>query len=67
MKAFLERCGILEVRTAYESPWQNPYIEHMIGTLRRELLDNVIVLSQQHLERLLRDYAEEDMEEPPDE
>ncbi|MCJ7750323.1 MAG: transposase [Armatimonadetes bacterium] len=33
MKAFLNACGIREVRTAYESPWQNPYIERMIETL----------------------------------
>lgn len=53
--AFLESCGIQEVRTAYDSPWQNPYIERMIGTLRRELLDHVMVLSQGHLQRLLRE------------
>jgi hypothetical protein len=53
VRAFLISCGILEVRTAYQSPWQNPYVERMIGTLRRELLDHVIVLSQRHLERLL--------------
>jgi len=56
VRAFLISCGILEVRTAYQSPWQNPYIERMIGTLRRELLDHVIVLNQSHLERLLREY-----------
>jgi len=33
VRAFLECCGMREVRTAYESPWQNPYIERMIGTL----------------------------------
>ncbi len=57
--AFLASCGIQEVRTAYESPWQNPYVERMIGTLRRELLDHVIVLNQRHLERLLREYLEQ--------
>jgi transposase InsO family protein len=56
VRAFLISCGILEVRTAYRSPWQNPYLERMIGTLRRELLDHVIVLNQRHLERLLREY-----------
>jgi transposase InsO family protein len=58
VKAFLKACGIKEVRTAYESPWQNPYIERMIGTLRRELLHHVVVLSQGHLERLLREYLD---------
>ncbi len=56
VRAFLERSGIQEVRTAYKSPWQNPYVERMIGTLRRELLNHVIVLNQWHLERLLREY-----------
>ncbi len=49
-------CGVEEVRTAYMSPWQNAYVERMIGTLRRELLDHVIVLNQRHLERLLWEY-----------
>jgi transposase InsO family protein len=58
VRAFLESCGIREVRTAYQSPWQNPYVERMIGTLRRELLDHVIVLNQRHLERLLGEYLD---------
>ncbi len=56
---FLESCGIREVRTAYRSPWQNPFVERYIGTLRREMLDHVIVLSQRHLERLLREFIED--------
>ena len=56
VRAFLESCGIREVRTAHDSPWQNPYIERMIGTLRQELLNHVIVLDERHLERLLREY-----------
>jgi transposase InsO family protein len=59
VRAFLISCGILEVRTAYRSPWQNPYIERLIGTLRRELLDHVIVLNQAHLERLLREFIQD--------
>jgi len=58
VRAFLESCGIREVRTAYQSPWQNPYVERMIGTLRRELLDHVIVLNQRHLARLLGEYLD---------
>ena len=59
VRAFLDSCGIEEVRTAYRSPWQNPFVERFIGTLRRELLDHVIVLSQSHLERLLQAYINE--------
>jgi len=59
VRAFLISFGILEVRTAYRSPWQNPYVERMIGTLRRELLDHVIILNQRHLERLLGEYLEQ--------
>jgi len=59
VRAFLISCGILEVRTAYQSPWQNPYVERFIGTLRRELLDHVIVLHQRHLEKLLREFIED--------
>jgi len=59
VRAFLISCGILEVRTAYQSPWQNPYIERFIGTLRRELLHHVIVLNQAHLERLLREFIDD--------
>ena len=59
VRAFLVSCGILEVRTAYQSPWQNPYIECMIGSLRRELLNHVIVLNQRHLERLLKEFLED--------
>ena len=59
VRAFLDRCDIEEVRIAYRSPWQSPFIERFIGTLRRELLDHVIVLSQAHLDRLLREYIDE--------
>jgi putative transposase len=59
VRAFLQSCGIKEVRTAYRSPWQNPFVERFIGTLRREMLDHVIVLSQGHLERLLREFIED--------
>ena len=48
--------GIREVKTAPRSPWQNPYVERLIGTLRRERLDHIVVLNETHLRRLLRDY-----------
>ena len=52
----LQSMGIEEVVIAPRSPWQNPYCERLIGTLRRDLLDHVIVLGERHLMRLLREY-----------
>jgi len=43
---------------APRSPWQNPCAERMIGTLRRECLDNIIVFNEQQLERVLREYLD---------
>jgi putative transposase len=48
--------GIGEVKTVPRSPWQNPYVERLIGTLRRECLDHVVVLNETHLRRLLSAY-----------
>ncbi len=43
---------------APKSPWQNAYVERLIGSIRRDLLDHVIVIGEGHLGRLLRDYAD---------
>jgi putative transposase len=59
VKAFLSSCGIREVRTAYRSPWQNPYLERFIGTIRAELLNHVIILSEKHLQCLLTEFIED--------
>jgi hypothetical protein len=48
--------GTKEVITAPASPWQNPYVERVIGSIRRELLDHVVVLNEKHLKRLLSAY-----------
>jgi hypothetical protein len=45
--------GIKEVVIAPRSPWQNPYVERLIGSIRRALLNQVIVLNEGHLRRLL--------------
>ena len=49
---------IEQVITAPRSPWQNPYCERVIGTIRHDCLDQVIVLGEQHLRRILREYLE---------
>ena len=56
---FLAETGIEEVKSAYRSPWQNPFLERYIGTLRRELLDHVMILSQGQLKRLLKEFIED--------
>ena len=48
--------GIEEVLVAPQLPWQNPYVERLIGSIRRELLEHVIVLHERHLMRLLQSY-----------
>jgi hypothetical protein len=49
---------IEQVITAPRSPWQKPYCERVIGTISRDCLDHVIVLGEQHLRRILREYLE---------
>jgi hypothetical protein len=49
--------GIAEVVCAPSSPWHNPYAERLIGSIRRECLDHVIVLNERHLRRLLARYT----------
>jgi putative transposase len=48
--------GIDEVLTAPQSPWQNPFAERLIGSVRRECLDHVVVLDERHLRRILTAY-----------
>ena len=56
---FLQRVKGMEIRevlTAPQSPWQNPFVERLIGSIRRECLDHVLVLSEPHLRRILTRY-----------
>src|SRR3984885_14465754 len=48
--------GIEEVITAPRSPWQNPFLERLIGSVRRECLDHMIVWNERSLRRTLRSY-----------
>ena len=52
----IEAMGIEQVRISPRSPWQNPYVERLIGSVRRECLDHVIVLNERHLSRILKEY-----------
>ena len=54
----VEGLGVEQVRTAPRSPWQNPFVERVIGTIRRDCLDHVIVLNERHLRRILREYVD---------
>ena len=51
----IEHFGMESKRTSFRSPWQNGIAERWVGSVRRELLDHVIVFDEQHLRRLLRE------------
>ena len=53
----LRAMGIRDRPTAPRSPWQNGYCERVIGSIRRECLDHVVVFGERHLRHLLRSYA----------
>ena len=55
-KGAIKRFGLKDKPTAPRSPWQNPFAERVIGTLRRECLDHMIVLSEKHLYTILHEY-----------
>ena len=54
---FLEVTGLTPTRTSVRSPWQNGIAERWVGSCRRELLDYVIPLNEEHLRRLMQDYV----------
>jgi transposase InsO family protein len=53
----VEGLGMDQVLTAPQSPWQNPYAERVIGSIRRECLDHVIVFNEAHCRRVLTGYV----------
>lgn len=55
-RAFVEALGIAPKQIGFRSPWQNGFCERVIGTLRRDLLDHLIVRDEAHLARLLKEY-----------
>ena len=58
-EAFVRRVqgmGIREVLIAPRAPWQNPFVERVIGSIRRECLDHFLILNETHLRRLVRGY-----------
>src|ERR1700676_4000539 len=53
----LRAMGIRDKPTAPASPWQNGFAERLIGSIRRECLDHIVVLGEEHLRRILKNYA----------
>ena len=50
--------GIRDRPISPRSPWQNPYVERLIGTLRRDCLDHVLIFGEPHLRRVLALYSQ---------
>ena len=57
-KQAIKRFGLKDKPTAFHSPWQNGYCERVIGTLRRECLDHMIILNERHLNSVLTEYVD---------
>ena len=49
--------NIEQVVSAPRSPWQNPFLERVIGTIKRECLDHIIILNRKHLKRTLSEFS----------
>ena len=56
-RAAVRRVGLRQLVTAYKAPLQNVFVERLIGTVRRECLDQVIVLGEEHARRTLAEFA----------
>jgi hypothetical protein len=54
----IEAMDITEVVTAPRSPWQNAYVERVIGSIRRECLDHIVIFNERHLRRILSSYVD---------
>jgi hypothetical protein len=56
-KARVRAMGIRDRPTSFRSPWQNGYVERLIGSIRHECLDHLMVCNAEHLRRILAEYA----------
>ena len=56
-KARVRAMGIRDRPTSFRSPWQNGYVERLIGSIRRECTDHLIVFNAEHLQRILANYT----------
>jgi transposase InsO family protein len=56
-KARVRAMGIRDQPTSFRSPWQNGYVERLIGSIRRECIDHLMVVNAEHLRRILAKYA----------
>jgi putative transposase len=54
----VEGMGIKQKLISPRSPWQNPYVERLVGSIRRECLDRVIVFNERQLRKVLESYFE---------
>jgi putative transposase len=54
----VDAMGIAEVITAPRSPWQNAYVERVIGSIRRECLDHIVIFNERHLRRVLASHLD---------
>ena len=54
----VDAMGITEVVTGPRSPWQNAYVERVIGSIRRECLDHIVIFNERHLRRVLSSYVD---------
>ena len=55
-KERIKRMGIEQLLISPRSPWQSPYVERVIGSIRRECLDHMIILNERHLKKILKEY-----------
>ena len=53
----IKSLGMTEVVSARKSPWQNPFVERVIGSIRRECTDHLVPMNEAHLRKILGEYV----------